>query len=63
MKDSKIVMYGKTKTDYKEITLTAPKVEMDQVTQIVTATGKRDSTGEVIERANFKDGEQEFQSD
>ncbi|MBS1575898.1 MAG: LPS-assembly protein LptD [Bacteroidetes bacterium] len=63
IKDQKIVMYGKTKTDYKEITLTAPKVEMDQVTQIVTAIGSKDSAGEIIERADFKDGEQEFQSD
>jgi len=63
MKDEKILMYGKTKTDYKEITLTSPKVEMDQKTQIVTAIGTKDSVGEVLERANFKDGEQEFQSD
>ncbi|MEJ0101258.1 MAG: putative LPS assembly protein LptD [Bacteroidota bacterium] len=63
MKDQKIIMYGKTKTDYKDITLTAPKVEMNQVTQIVTAMGTKDSAGEVLERAHFKDGEQEFQSD
>lgn len=63
MKDQKIVMYGKTKTDYKDITLTAPKVEMDQVTQIVTAIGTKDSVGQITERANFKQGEQEFQSD
>jgi hypothetical protein len=63
MKEQKIVMYGKTKTDYKDLTLTAPKVEMDQVTQIVTAVGKKDSTGEVIERANIKQGDQEFQAD
>ncbi|MCW3117630.1 MAG: hypothetical protein JWM28_1712, partial [Chitinophagaceae bacterium] len=62
-KDEKIIMYGKTKTDYKDITLTAPKVELNQKTQVVTATGRKDSTGEVLERANFKDGEQEFQSD
>ena len=63
IKDEKIIMYGKTKTDYKEISLTAPVVEMNQTTQIVTAIGSKDSLGEIVERAHFKDGEQEFQSD
>src|SRR4030095_13889967 len=30
IKDKKILLYGKTKTDYKNITLTAPRVEVDQ---------------------------------
>ncbi len=63
IKDKKILLYGKTKTEYKNITLTAPKVELDQQTQIVTAVNKKDSTGAVIEDAHFKDGENEFTSD
>ena len=54
VKEKKILLYGKTKTEYKDITLTAPKVELDQQTQIVTAYNKKDSTGEVIENAHFK---------
>lgn len=63
IKDKKILLYGKTKTDYKDITLTAPKVEVDQQTQIVTAVNRKDSSGEVIETAHFKSGESEFTSD
>jgi lipopolysaccharide assembly outer membrane protein LptD (OstA) len=63
VREKKIFLYGKTKTDYKDITLTAPKVEIDQETQILTAYNKLDSLGDVIERANFKQGETAFQSD
>jgi LPS-assembly protein len=63
IKDKKIILYGKTKTDYKDIELTAPKVELNQATQIVTAFNSHDSTGTVLERAHFKQGEQEFQAD
>lgn len=63
IQDKKILLYGKTKTDYKDITLTAPKVEVDQQTQIVTAVNRKDSSGEVLEVAHFKSGESEFSSD
>ena len=33
IQDKKIFLYGKTKTEYKDIVLTAPKVELDQQTQ------------------------------
>ena len=63
VKDKKIILYGKTKTEYKDITLTAPKVEVDQQTQIVTAVNSKDSTGAIIETAHFKSGDNEFTSD
>jgi len=63
IRDKKIILYGKTKTEYKDITLTAPQVEVDQQTEIVTAVNKRDSTGAVIETAHFKSGDSEFTSD
>lgn len=59
----KIFLYGKTKTDYKDITLTAPKVEVDQQTQVVTAVNSKDSTGKVTEVAKFKSTDNEFTSD
>ncbi len=61
--DKKILLYGKTKTNYKDIELTAPRVEMDQQTQIVTAVNKRDSTGAITENAHFKSADNEFTSD
>lgn len=59
----KIYLYGKTKTDYQDVSLTAPWVEMDQQTQIMTAFNKRDSAGTVMEEAHFTQGEQGFTSD
>src|ERR1051326_7536825 len=50
MATKKILLYGKTKTDYKDIELTAPKVELDQETQILTAYNSYDSLGEILER-------------
>jgi LPS-assembly protein len=61
--EEKIIMYGKTKTVYNDVTLTAPKVEVDQKTDIVTAYSESDSTGYVITRARFEQGENKFQSD
>lgn len=61
--DKKIIMYGKTQTDYKDITLKAPMVELDQQTSIMTAVNSKDSLGVVEETAYFKQGENEFTSD
>ncbi len=63
VQDKKIILYGKTKTEYKDITLTAPKVEVDQQKQEVIAVNKKDSTGAIIETAHFKSGDSEFTSD
>jgi len=63
IKEKKILLYGKTKTDYKDISLTAPQVEIDQQTQIVTAVNRKDSNGVVLENAHFKSGTNEFSAD
>ena len=63
IQEKKIILYGKTKTDYKDITLTAPIVQLDQQTQILTAFNRKDSTGTVLEEANFKQAENSFNSD
>jgi LptD protein len=63
VQDKKIILYGKTKTDYKDITLIAPKVELDQQTQVVTAFNKKDSTGDIVENATFKSADNQFTSD
>jgi lipopolysaccharide assembly outer membrane protein LptD (OstA) len=61
--EKKIILYGKTKIEHKTITLTAPQVELDQATQMLTAVNKKDSTGAITEQAEFKDGDQAFTSD
>ncbi len=63
VKDKKVILYGKAKTNYKDIELKAPKMELDQETQILTAVKSVDSTGELIERAHFSQAENKFQSD
>jgi lipopolysaccharide assembly outer membrane protein LptD (OstA) len=63
IKEKKIVLYGKTKTDYTDITLSAPRVELDQSSQIVTAFNSKDSTGAITESAHFKSADTEFTSD
>lgn len=63
IKSKKILLYGKTKTEYQDVTLTAPQVAVDQQTQIMTAVNSRDSTGTVLEEAHFKQAENEFTSD
>jgi LPS-assembly protein len=63
IKAKKIYLYGKTKTDYEDISLTAPEVEINQQTQVLTAFNRRDSTGAVIEEAHFTQGDQGFTSD
>lgn len=63
IKSKKILLYGKTKTEYQDVTLTAPQVVVDQETQLMTAVNSRDSTGTVLEEAHFKQAENEFTSD
>src|SRR6476661_1172451 len=45
--EKKILLYGKTKTVYKEMSLEAPKVEMDQQTNLISAFNSRDSLGDI----------------
>ena len=63
IKTKKILLYGKTKTEYQDVVLTAPQVAVDQQTQLMTAVNSKDSTGTVLEDAHFKQGESEFTSD
>jgi hypothetical protein len=63
IKDKKVVLYGKTRATYKDIELTAPKMEIDQQTQILTAVDALDSAGDIIARAHFTQKDTKFQSD
>lgn len=63
IRSKKIKMYGKTKTEYTDITLTAPTVEINQATSVLTAVRSVDSVGATADYANFKQSENEFNSD
>ncbi|MFM7645513.1 MAG: hypothetical protein ACKO41_02255, partial [Sphingomonadales bacterium] len=59
----KVILYGKTNTVYSDMTLMAPKVELNQQTQIVTAVRSLDSTGATLDAAVLKTGETEMTND
>src|SRR5437868_732541 len=63
IQEKKIILYGKTRTEYKDITLTAPTVQIDQQTQVLTAVNRKDSLGQVLEEAHFSQAENSFDSD
>jgi LPS-assembly protein len=63
VQDKKILLYGKTKTTNKDITLTGPYVAIDQGTNMVTALADRDSAGNILTRAHFEQGENKFDTD
>jgi len=56
VKEKMFILYGKTKTTYKDVTLTAPKVLINQETGIVTAYNSSDRLGNVATRARFQQG-------
>ena len=58
-----MLLYGKTKTVYADMVLQAPRVELDQRTQIVLATRSVDSAGNTLDAAKFKTGDTEMTND
>lgn len=64
VKEQKFILYGKTQTKYKDVTINAPKTVLDQQTNILTAYGEKDSLGRTVARARFAQGTQQtFESD
>ncbi|HEU4473012.1 MAG TPA: putative LPS assembly protein LptD [Flavisolibacter sp.] len=63
IKEKKFYLYGRTKTNYKDVELTAPTLEFDQATNVLTAMNSKDSAGNVLARARFSQGSEGFQSD
>lgn len=56
-------LYGKAKTDYKELKLEANTIFMDQQSQVVKAYGALDSTGNPLSKPQFTEGELKTVSD
>ncbi len=59
----KITLYNQSSTKYKDLDLTAYKIEMDQEKQIVIATHTLDSAGLIVGRPKFVQGENNMDSD
>ena len=63
VKEQKFILYGKTQTKYKDVVINAPRTELDQQTNILTAIGEKDSLGRMVTRATFQQKGQNFESE
>lgn len=63
VKDQKVYLYGKGVVNYEDIVLTADYIVLDIKNNVVTATGRPDSTGTISGKPHFKDGPEEFDAD
>jgi lipopolysaccharide assembly outer membrane protein LptD (OstA) len=59
--DNKIKMYGTARVTFEDIELTAEYIEMSMDKKEVYASGVKDSTGQLIGKPIFKDGEEQFE--
>ena len=57
------ILYGKAKTDYKDLQLEAATIHFDQQTQLVKAYGSLDSTGNPNSKPQFTQGDMKTVSD
>jgi len=60
---NKIYMYKNAQVKYKDIELTADYIELNRDSNLIHATGRPDSTGTVVGKPVFKQGQQEFEAD
>ena len=63
IRNRRIYLYGNAKVTYTTINLQADYIIFDWETKIVTAKGIPDSTGRILNKPLFKDGDQEFTAD
>ncbi|KIC94873.1 putative LPS assembly protein LptD [Flavihumibacter solisilvae] len=59
----KITLYNSANTKYKDLDLTAYKIELDQTSQTVVATYMVDSTGNLVGKPKFLQGESNMDAD
>lgn len=63
MKTKKITLYNTASTKYKDLDLTAYKIELDQPSQIVVATYTMDSANKQVGKPHFVQGESNMDAD
>jgi LPS-assembly protein len=61
--NKRIILYSKGKVIYKDITLTADSIALEQSTSRITATYRKDSAGAIIGRPVMIQGETNMESD
>jgi lipopolysaccharide assembly outer membrane protein LptD (OstA) len=60
---NKIFMYENAEVKYKDIELKAQYIELNRDSNLIYAIGKPDSTGTIVGKPIFKQGDQEFEAD
>ncbi len=63
MENQKVYLVNQSKAVYGDISLEAYHMILDLNTSEVFATGRKDSTGTLVEKPRFKDGDEEFEAD
>ncbi len=63
IKAKQFFLYGKAKTEYKDLRLDAASIELDQNTKIIKAYGSLDTTGNPLSKPQFTQGELKTVSD
>lgn len=61
--EEKIYLYGDAKVNYTNIDLEAEYIIFDLKNKLVIAEGVEDSTGRLVGRPNFKEGDQTYRAD
>jgi hypothetical protein len=61
--NEKILLYGQAWVNYGDLRVTAEFIEFSLDSYTAKAWGKKDSTGKIIERATFTEGDNSFQED
>ncbi len=59
--NKRVILIGEGKVDYGDISLTADSIVLEMDTGSVYATGRPDSTGKLIGKPVFRQGDQEFE--
>lgn len=63
MSSKQMFLYGKAKTDYKDLSVTAATIHYDQESQLIRAYGATDTTGDIDSKPQFIQGELKTISD
>ncbi|MBS0010939.1 MAG: LPS-assembly protein LptD [Bacteroidales bacterium] len=63
MKEQKVYLVNQARAVYGDITLEAYYIVLDLNTSEVHAWGRRDSTGQLVDRPKFQDASEEFEAD
>lgn len=63
MSSKEMFLYGKAKTDYKELNVEAATIHYDQNSHVIKAYGNTDTTGDINSKPQFTEGELKTISD